>query len=190
MDDCLNWLDHVTGLSVKLGRIQYLFKRLTKFLTKEVLRDVYFAYVESIIRYGIVLWGSSSHAVTIFRMQKRFLRLMNGKSLTHTCRGLFRSSNVLTLTGIYVLELSLLARKMAPTWETGAKVHGYATRHNSEIRLDYHRTSAFESSPLYRAKMTYNKLPPELRAVVSLHVFKHKLKAWLCEKEFYSLNEF
>jgi hypothetical protein len=40
------------------------------------LRMIYFAYIHSLLSYGITLWGNLPHSYSVFRMQKRVLRIM------------------------------------------------------------------------------------------------------------------
>ena len=40
-------------------------------LLREVLRMLYFFYVNSIISYGKIFWGNTPKSIKIFRMQKR-----------------------------------------------------------------------------------------------------------------------
>jgi hypothetical protein len=39
------------------------------------LRMVYFCF-DSIISYGLVFWGNSYHSNTVFKLQKRIIRIM------------------------------------------------------------------------------------------------------------------
>jgi exonuclease III len=190
LDNSLNWIPHITNLCSRLGKIKFLFYRLTKFLDKNVLINVYFAHVDSIIRYGIEVWGSSCHSIHVFRLQKQFVRMLNRKPRRFSCRGLFRQSKILTLASIYLLQLGVLAYKSTADWTIGSEVHGYNTRHNSLVRLDRHRTSAFECAPDYMSKKIFNTLPNEIKSTNNIKAFKKRLSVWLCEKEYYTINEF
>ena len=39
------------------------------------LKSVYYAYFQSIIKYGIILWGNSSNSGKIFTLQKKISEL-------------------------------------------------------------------------------------------------------------------
>lgn len=52
---------------------------------------VYFSYFQPHILYGItIFWANSSDAVTIFRKQKKIIRLITKSSFRHPCRQHFR----------------------------------------------------------------------------------------------------
>jgi hypothetical protein len=39
----------------------------------------YFAYFNSIMSYGIIFWGASSHSINIFRLQKKDINTFTAK---------------------------------------------------------------------------------------------------------------
>jgi hypothetical protein len=47
-----------------------LIRAITLYVNQEALLMIYYAYFHSIIHYGIISWGNSSHAINIFRLQK------------------------------------------------------------------------------------------------------------------------
>jgi hypothetical protein len=47
-----------------------------------VLRNIYFAKFQSLMRYGIILWGGASETTKVLNLQKRVLRLMTNKYKT------------------------------------------------------------------------------------------------------------
>ena len=101
---------------------------------------VYNAYISSLIRYGIILWGGTGASNRVFLLQKRCLRLIM-KASRNSCRGFFKESGLLTVPCIYVLEIATYAWKNKSAWQTGGDVHHYDTRrHRNVIRVDEHRT--------------------------------------------------
>jgi exonuclease III len=190
VDSCFDWTKHVVMVCGKLRRSQFVFFRLQKFLSLEMLMICYHAYVESVLRYGIILWGASSQITKAFRAQKSILRIMTGRRPRDTCRGLFRKNKILTLTCIYILELGSYAFRNHKSWQTGEDTHDHFTRHNRLVRLEIHRTTSYESAPLYASKLVYNKIPGCIRNLEKYSEFKAKLTEWLCEREFYCIREF
>jgi len=71
-------------------------------LNIEVLRVAYFASFQSLLEYGIILWGNSSHIGHIFSLQKRIIRIMFGVTSRWSCRSLFRKLDILTLSCLYI----------------------------------------------------------------------------------------
>jgi hypothetical protein len=48
----------------------------------------------------------------IFKLQKRVIRAMIGVNTTTSCRQFFKELNILTLTSLYILEVSCFIKKI------------------------------------------------------------------------------
>ena len=53
-----------------------IIRSIKPFMSLGVLRSTYFSYVHSIISYGILFWGNSSHSEEIFKIQKKIIRII------------------------------------------------------------------------------------------------------------------
>jgi len=58
-DNNLNWKYHIEHLTKLVRTFFNIFKTLRLFLDTKVLRIVYYSLVNSIISYGISIWGST-----------------------------------------------------------------------------------------------------------------------------------
>ena len=58
--------------------------------------------------YGIIFWGNSLHSSTIFSMQKKAIRIMEGYVNRVSRRNLFKKLQILPLTLQYMLSLLML----------------------------------------------------------------------------------
>jgi hypothetical protein len=45
------------------------------------LKSYYYAYIHSVIKYGIFFWGNSSNSGKISTLQKKIVRIMAGAQL-------------------------------------------------------------------------------------------------------------
>jgi hypothetical protein len=57
-------------LCSKLSKTPYIIKSLRRVLSPKMLRSIYFRKFQSLLRYGIIFWGSESNSIKVFRMQK------------------------------------------------------------------------------------------------------------------------
>ena len=89
---------------------------------------VYYAYFHSILQYGIIFWGNSTRVHTVFRLQKRVVRVMSGVGLRPSCRNLFRKLNILPVACQYILSLMLFMVDNLENYPTNDHVHGLDTR--------------------------------------------------------------
>jgi hypothetical protein len=71
IDEKLTWHDHISQLLKRLRSACFAFRISTTLLPDETLKIIHFAYVHSILTYGIIFWGNSTDAIKIFRMQKK-----------------------------------------------------------------------------------------------------------------------
>jgi hypothetical protein len=74
-------------------------------VSPDVLRSTYFSYVHSIISFGIIFWGNSSHSKEIFKIQKRIIRMIMNSSKNASCQQLFKELNILPIPSQYILLL-------------------------------------------------------------------------------------
>ena len=143
----------------------------------------------SLLSYGILLWGNSSCSVLAFKAQKRTIRMIFKKPPRHSCRELFRTARILPLPCLYIYEAAIYGYKNRDSWTTGSQLHNYGTRSQYVYRLEVHRTAFYESCPEYSCKKIMNSLPPTISDSPSLDIFKSKLKEWLLLHCFYKVSD-
>lgn len=69
---------------------------------KTTAMTAYFAYVESVLRYDIVIWGNGTDIIKLFIAQKRCVRSLCGIAPDVSCQPYFRKLKILTLPCIYI----------------------------------------------------------------------------------------
>ena len=67
------------------------------FMSVDILRMIYFSYVHSVISYGIIFWGNSHHSNSIFKIQKRIIRIITNTGSRDSCHQLFKQLQILSL---------------------------------------------------------------------------------------------
>jgi hypothetical protein len=82
---------------------------MVKMLKDEVnfymLRNIYFAKFQSVMRYGIIVWGGVSEATKVLKVQKRALRLMPNRRKNESCRPIFKELKIFTVTCLFIFEI-------------------------------------------------------------------------------------
>jgi hypothetical protein len=53
-------------------------------------QNIYFAYFHTHLKYGLIFWGGDSKSKTIFKLQKRVIRIIIGLSRLSSCRQIFK----------------------------------------------------------------------------------------------------
>lgn len=71
IDNQLTWEAHINYISTRLSRVLFLLRRLIHNVPQEYIKTAYFAYFQSVMRYGLILWGNSSKIENILILQKK-----------------------------------------------------------------------------------------------------------------------
>jgi hypothetical protein len=62
LDSTLTWKQQIEHVLAKMSSACYALRNIKYVVSQEMLRMVYFANVQSVMSYGIMLWGNSIHA--------------------------------------------------------------------------------------------------------------------------------
>ena len=154
---------------------------------------VYFAYFHSVMRYGIIFWGNSSHREKIFRLQKQAIRIICGKKKRESCKPLFEKLKVLTLTGEYIYSVMCYVVDNIDKFQTNFSVHGRTTRNMNELHRPTNSLKLFQKGAYYSAIQIYNKLPNNIKLLCiqrKSKPFKTSVKEFLITHTFYNLEEY
>jgi hypothetical protein len=76
----MDWNAHIMSLSSNLNKACYMIKSLRDVTTPMVIRSIYFAHFHTHLNYGLIFWGGGAKGKTIFKLQKRVIRIINGVS--------------------------------------------------------------------------------------------------------------
>jgi len=69
IDDSLMWKADIDQMMSKLNTACFVIRTIQAIMSQETLRMVYFAYIYSIMSYGILFWVNQSHSDKIFKIQ-------------------------------------------------------------------------------------------------------------------------
>lgn len=189
VDDKLSWLPQIESICSKIVPYCNIFRRLRPILKRDSLLSLYYAHVYSVLKYGIIFWGSSSKSQKIFKIQKWIIRSIFGVRKTTSCRPLFQTLNILTLASIQILESASFVKKHESLFKRNEDNHIYNTRNKTTIVSEKHTTSFYEKNPYHQCAKIYNHLPKSIK-ILDLNQFKSSLKTFLMENNYYSLSEF
>jgi hypothetical protein len=97
------------------------------------LKTIYYALFHSLMTYGIIFWGNSPLGATIFRLQKKAIRIMEGCGNRVSCRDLFRKFHILPLTSQYLLFLLMFVVQHKDLFITSMDSHNLETRQSNNL---------------------------------------------------------
>ncbi|KAJ8887495.1 hypothetical protein PR048_013710 [Dryococelus australis] len=95
--------------------------------------------------YGITFWGNSTDSKKVFHMQKRAVRIINGKRKSDSCRHIFKSSEILTLARKYMFSVFTFMSKNSYLFKKKETFHKDDTRIKKNL---YRWLHEWHSEPL------------------------------------------
>jgi len=175
----------------KLNKAAYIIRSLKPLLSFETLKMVYFSIVHSIISYGIIFWGVSTHSKIIFKIQKRIIRIIMNLGNKDSCRNLFTKLNILPLQSQYIFSLLIFVVKNKDLFKTNSDVHSFSTRAHYDLHIPPANLTVFQNGAWYSGIKIYNYLPPTIKQLSNdISIFKPALKIFLYSNSFYTLEEY
>jgi endonuclease/exonuclease/phosphatase (EEP) superfamily protein YafD len=190
IDQHLKWDTHVTNLCKKLNSVFYIISVLKHTVSLKVLKILYYGIFYSLLSYGVILWGNSSRAKSVFLIQKKLIRTMCNEPYRAHCKPLFQKLEILTFHSVYILNAVLYIRKHSSDFKTNKFFHSHKTRSCDDVHISMSNLSTTLKGPYSMCAKLYNHLPPVIKNEKRLMVFKKLVRHYLLEKCFYSVNDY
>lgn len=188
LDTHLSWKEHINSLCLKINRFVFALRKVKDVTNQHTSIMVYHAYICSIIRYGIVVWGNSCDIARVFIAQKKCIRALFGMGWSESCKPIFKSKNLLTVPCLYIYEVAKFVKYHS---------HLFASNDNTfkrkinrlPLQMPVPKLEMFRKSCAYMAPLIYNSLP---RGMTDLPYkrFCCALRKWLVQESFYSVKDF
>lgn len=190
LDENLDWSFHLDKLLKTLGTICYGIRFTGKYLSEQCLKILYSANFESRLKYGIMFWGRDGRVQNIFIAQKRVMRIIKKMDYRQSCRNTFRSMGLMTVYALYIYECLMFFFNNRSLFFQNPQVNKYNTRLTHQIMYPTHRLQITEKTPHYMCIKLFNKLPMDIKTIVSNQKFKRELKKLLIQLEPYHLDDY
>jgi len=99
-------------------------------MSSYVLKIRYFSYVQSVTSYGIIFWGNSHRSDSIFKIQKRMIRIITNTGRRDSCHHLYKQLQILPLPSQYTFSLPVFVNKNRGLFLSNSEIHYINTRYN------------------------------------------------------------
>ena len=183
IDKHLTWKKHINIISSKISRAIFAINRLKHFLPHNALKTLYYTLIQSHLTYGVQAWGNGSTVIKLQTLQKRALRIINNKRYRSHTDPLFKSENILKITDIHKLHVSLFMfdyyhKTLPKSFEHYIPTYNLATntritRQHNQIRTGKPRTNFSSKLPLHHFTKLWNNLEYTIQNLKSRHKFKY-----------------
>ena len=192
MDENLSWKEHLKYTENKIAKSIGLMYKAKPFLDKDSLLSLYFSYIHSYISYANLAWASTNknNFKKIHSQQKHALRVVYDKDRYCHMKELFRSSNVLNVYKLNVLNTSIFMHKIKTRTGPAAfhtifkmSSHSYLT-HFSSVNYSKRKTRLRKSRlqiSILGIAIRINFVANTEKELESSSLFKSKVTAKLLE---------
>ena len=155
-----------------------------------MIKSLHHSKFESLVKYGIIFWGVENESILIFRLQKRVVRTMCGVGKSESCRQLFKDCSILTVTSLYIMVVLCFLERYKPAVQKNEQIYDHNTRRNKDLYIKPCSTNLYKKSVINMAIRIHNKVPNNIKKTEENKPYKRKVRAFLTERAFYSLDEF
>ena len=123
IENTLSWKAHIDHLLPKLYMACYSFRTIKPFMCQEKLKSIYYSYFHSLMTYGVIFWGSSTHSIHVFQLQNRVIRIITKSRPRDTCGQLFKKRGILPLMSQYMFSLLLFTVNNKALFQMNFEIH-------------------------------------------------------------------
>jgi hypothetical protein len=102
IENTLSWKAHIDHLLPKLCMACCSVRTVKPFMCQENQKSIYYSHFHSLMTYGIIFWGNSTHSIHVFQLQKRVIRIIDESRPRDSCRQLFKKLGTLPLMSQYI----------------------------------------------------------------------------------------
>jgi len=152
---------------------------------------IYYSHFHSIMTYGIIFWGNSYYSTTIFRLQKRTIRIIVGLRSRDSCKEYFKKLKILPLQSQYILSLLLFVISNRNYFKENLDIHNIDTRTKSNLHQPLANSSKYQKGTYYYGIKVFSNLPSQIKNLsVNKNQFRCALESFLYFHSFYTLDEY
>lgn len=185
--DChLKWDEQIYAVCSKLRKLIYIFKQLKHVLSLNLLRTAYYALAQSIMTYGLLVWGMPYNNVlkNVYTTQNLLLKIILSKPMRYPTSQLFSDFEVCNFQQLYTLEIFKYLYKSRPVM---LPTHSHVTRFvsNASCIPPFMKKRLGQRNFIYFSTKIYNAVPSDIKnySNKSYRLFMKLSKKWIAENQ-------
>ena len=108
LDKKLNFVNHITEMSMKVAKSIELLYKLNSFLPETILKKLYTSLIHPYLSYSIEAWHGTyqNNTSKIFVLQKKAIRAINNLAYNEHTNAYFKCNKILKHSDQYKLQVS------------------------------------------------------------------------------------
>ena len=171
VDEMFTWKKHTDHIYKSLLKFYGIFNQVKCFVKKKIIRQLYFSYIHSRIKYGIEVYGScaANFLARLQTIQNGLLKVILRLDRRYSTNKLHRKMRLLQVKDIYKVQIiqfanTCLRRKSIPYFNSyiNLRVIPYDVR-NLTLDTDYGRINIGLLSVKNTSSREYDRLPAALK---------------------------
>ena len=135
--------------------------------------------------------GNSHHSDSIFKIQKRIIRIITNTGRCDSCHQCYKQLRILPLPSQYIFSLLVFVNKNRSLFLSNSEAHDINTCYNYNLHLPSTNLTSVPKGVPYSGSRVCNHLPLNIKTLSKdAKRFKSTLRSYLIEHMFYSLEEY
>ena len=174
IDEHLSWKTHMFEILSKTQRNLGIVRKISCFLNRQSLLQLYHAVIMSHIRYGIIVWHHCHVAIRkkIQACSNKFLRMIFFMGKRESVRELMVEQSILSVNQIYHAEIGKVMQRLAlgtipapfvTMFNSQLRNSGMSTRSSSEYYQAYTNKLKCQQSLRYQGPVIWNSIPASIK---------------------------
>jgi hypothetical protein len=158
IDNHIHWKNYIGKMVPELSAVCHVAGRKFHISNINTLKSIYYAYFQSIIRHGTILWGNSSNSGKILTLQKTIVIIMAAAQPRTSCTSLFKQLEILPVTCQCILSLMSGIVNYHDIFHTNSSIHNNNTRNKHHLHRSNANLSCFQKKKKYIQRWHKNVL--------------------------------
>jgi hypothetical protein len=157
LDNTFSWKNNLDTILFKLSSACFAVRAVKPFLSQKSLKMAYFYYFHSIMTYRLVFWGNSYYSNTVFKLQKKIIRIMVGIGARAMQSTFQKTKNITIIVSIYILTL-IVCMNNKQHFKVNSEIHNINTRNNLNLHYPQSHLTVYQKGMHYTRIKISNKL--------------------------------
>lgn len=186
LDENLTWKEHLKYVTTKIRKLIHKFYELRNILTLRTLKTIYYALVESIINYGLAVWGNAGTTIIskLSVAQKWIIKIIMYKNKRYPSDLLYKESEIMNVQQLYIKSV---IRYMIKNPDYRIKLnHGVNTRNvvQGKVELQNPKHTACQNHVYCVGPKIFNDMPDNFKESGKYKRNKSKITKWIIESNY------
>lgn len=196
IDQHLKWDSHLNKVNNYLRYSIFILLRVRKIVDMKTLTSVYYALIQSVLMYGIMIWGNCHDNVLkpTEVIHKKLIKIIHRLPKRYPTNQLYQTTYKLSMKQLYIMQVLKFFVKQNKQEEreniNNNKPHN--TR-NKNLLLPFKNKSLGQREISYTGPRIFNKLPQTIKREIYVfnisRTWKYMIKNWLLQLDKESLND-